>query len=592
VSGELPVVEKRLERRLSAILAADVAGYSRLTGYDEEGTLIRLRAIRRDLAEPAIASHGGRLVKTTGDGMLVEFASVVDAVRCAIEVQRMMAQQDRNVSAERQIQFRVGINLGDVVVEADEDLMGDGVNVAARLEGMAEPGSICLSRAAYEQVKGKVDAHFTDMGEQRLKNIADPVRVFRIDVAPAVVESPPRPTLTLPDRPSIAVLPFTNMSGDPEQDYFCDGMVEDIITGLSRIRWLFVIARNSSFIYKGRAVDVKQVGRELGVRYVLEGSVRKSGNRVRITGQLVDAHTGMHLWAERYDRALDDVFALQDEMTLAVIGAIEPSLRAAEIERVKRKRPDSLDAYDLVLRALPLLYTAMPEDAAKAMPFLEGALKLEPTYGIAHAQIAWYLHIRFSRGGLREEDRIAAVRHARAATTHGNDDATALALAGFVIALDGRDSDTALKLFDRALAISSSNIFALGFSAVTLAWMGRSELAITRAQLALRLSPYDSLRFLSYIALAQSYFYKGHFEAAAEAAQSAIDSNPRFSVPRAMLAAALVRLGRAAEANAAAQRVLELQPGFTIRGFAQTVGIAADVYARFAAAWREVGLPD
>src|SRR3984893_2808863 len=282
------------------------------------------------------------------------------------------------------------------------------------------------------------------------------------------------------------------MSGDLEQEYFADGVVEDIITGLSRIKWLFVIARNSSFSYKNRSVDVKQIGRELGVPYVLEGSVRKAANRVRITGQLVDAQTGVHLWAERYDRSLDDIFALQDEITLAVLGAIEPNLRAAEIERVKRKRPESLDAYDLVLRALPFVYTAMPEDAAKAMPLLEKALELEPSYAIAYAHLAWYLHQRFSRGGLREEDRVAAIRHAHSAITHGGDDATALAVAAFVTALDEHDGATALNLFDRALALSNSNVFALRCSAVTLAWMGSPEREIERAQLALRLSPYDA----------------------------------------------------------------------------------------------------
>jgi|SRR5579859_3787728 len=590
-------------RKLAAILVADVVGFSRLAGADEDRTLARLRALRSDLIDPTVAVHRGRIVKRTGDGILAEFRSVVEAVQCAIEVQNGMIERNAGLPPERRIDFRIGIHLGDVIEESDGDLMGDGVNIAARLEGIAKPGSICLSEDAYRQVKGRLDLAVGDLGPTQLKNIVEPIRVYSIGIdrlaqansATRAGATPPEkssPRLALPDNPSIAVLPFQNMSGDPEQDYFCDGMVEDIITGLSRIKWLFVIARNSSFVYKGKAVDVKQVGRELGVRYVLEGSVRKAGNRVRITGQLVEAQTGTHLWAERYDRPLDDIFALQDQITLEIIGAIEPSLRLAEIARVRRNRPESLDAYDLVLRALPFLYTAMPDDAVKAVPLLEKAIELEPTYAIAHAHLAWFLHQRFSRGGLREEDRLGAIHHARAAATFGHDDATALAIAGFVIALDGRDSATALKLFDRALALSNSNSFALGFSAVTLAWLGRSDQAIERARLALRLSPCDTMNFLSYIALSQSYFYRGEFDAAAEAAQSAIDSNPRFSVPQAMHAAALVRLGRAAEAKAAAQRVLALQPGFTIGGFAETVGLAADVYAHFAAAWREVGLPD
>jgi TolB-like protein len=396
----------------------------------------------------------------------------------------------------------------------------------------------------------------------------------------------------LPDRPSIAVLPFQNMSSDPEQEYFADGIVEDIITGLSRIKWLFVIARNSSFTYRGKAVGVKQVGRELGVRYLLEGGVRKAGNRMRITAQLVDAETCSHLWAERYDRLLDDIFAVQDELTVSVVGAIEPSLRKAEIERIKRKRPNSLDAYDLVLRALPFLYSAMPGGVATAIPLLEKALELEPDYARAQADLAWCLHHRFSRGQHHEEDRAAAIRHAHAAAAGGGDDATTLAVAAFVISLDEHDNATALNLFDRALALSNSNIFALGCSAVTLAWMGKTEPAIERAQRALRLSPFDPLNVRPCDALAISYFYTKRYEEAAGAARRAIEFNPDFSPPHAFLAAALIRLGRVVEAKAAAQRVLALQPTFTIRKFSVTVGLAPEVYATFAEAWRAAGLPE
>ncbi|MGE5201631.1 MAG: adenylate/guanylate cyclase domain-containing protein, partial [Acidobacteriota bacterium] len=331
---------ERVERKLAAILAADVAGYSRLMGVDEEGTLARLKAHRKELIDPKIAEHRGRVVKTTGDGILIEFPSVVDAVRCAVQVQQGMEKRNADIPADKQIRFRIGINVGDIIIDGD-DIHGDGVNVAARLEGITEPGGICISDDAYRQVRDKLDLGFEDRGEQQLKNIARPVRVYR--VAPYKELASGKQTLTLPDKPSIAVLPFQNMSGDSEQDYFCDGIVEDIITGLARIRWLFVIGRNSSFAYKGKALDIRQVGRELGVRYVLEGSVRKAGTRVRITAQLIDAQTGAHLWAERYDRPLDDIFALQDEITLSVVGAIEPSLRQAEIERVKRRRPDDLN---------------------------------------------------------------------------------------------------------------------------------------------------------------------------------------------------------------------------------------------------------
>ena len=345
--------ENRPERRLAAILAADVAGYSRLMGADEEATLAQLKFHRKELVDPKIREHRGRIVKTTGDGMLIEFASVVDAARCAVEIQRGMAERNADVSQDRRIEFRIGINVGDVIFE-NEDIFGDGVNIAARLESIAEPNGIIISEDAYRQVRDKLDVSFEDGGVQQLKNIARPVGVYR-----AQLDRPSRlvSTLKLPDKPSIAVLPFQNMSGDAEQEYFADGIVEDIITALSRFRQLFVIARNSSFVYKGRAVDVKQVGRELGVRYVLEGSVRKVSNRIRITGQLVDAATGAHLWADRFDGALADVFDLQDQVTSSVVGAIAPKIEQAEIERAKSKPPESLEAYDHYLRGIANFYT-------------------------------------------------------------------------------------------------------------------------------------------------------------------------------------------------------------------------------------------
>src|SRR5437660_1683965 len=378
--GKHIMAEDRVERRLAAILAADVAGYSRLMGADEEGTLAALKAHRRAVLDPKITEHRGRIVKTTGDGLLVEFASVVDAVRCAVDMQRQMAERNAGVAAEQRIEFRIGLNVGDIIID-DKDIYGDGVNIAARLEGLAAPGGICVSRVVRDQVRDKLDFSFEDMGEQQVKNIARPVRVHR--VAMGFESRPIAPAISQPaisDRPSIGVLPFDNMSADPEQEYFVDGIVEDIITGLSRIKWLLVIARNSTFVYKGRAVDVKQAGRELGVRYVLEGSLRKAGNRVRITAQLIEAETGTHVWAERYDRPLGDIFELQDELTLNVVGAIEPNLRQAEIERARRKRPENLDAYDLYLRAQPFAQVAMPGDAGKALALLDQALLLEPEY--------------------------------------------------------------------------------------------------------------------------------------------------------------------------------------------------------------------
>src|SRR5947209_6503489 len=388
--------EQRVERRLTTILAADIAGFSRLVGLDEEGTLARLKALRRDLIDPEIAVHRGRIVKTTGDGHLVEFASVVDAVRCAVAVQRAITGREATLRQEQRIEFRVGINLGDIVVEGD-DILGDGVNIAARLEGIAEPSGICLSEDAYRQVRGKVAAEFADLGEQTLKNIARPLRAYRVLLDKASAGTPA--ALPLPDKPSIAVLPFQNISGDPEQEHFADGMVEDITTALSKLRWFFVIARNSAFAYKGRAVDVKQVGRELGVCYILEGSVRRGGNRLRITAQLVDASSGNHVWAERYDRDLADIFAVQDEITERVVAAIEPELYAAEHIRSQRKPPDSLDAWECVIRALSLIGQGTREANDEAEALCRRAIAIASGYGLAHSLLAWTLWRRGAWSG-------------------------------------------------------------------------------------------------------------------------------------------------------------------------------------------------
>jgi adenylate cyclase len=560
-------------RKIAAILAADVVGYSRLTGADEDRTLARLRALRSDLIDPTIAVHHGRVVKRTGDGALVEFRSVVDAVRCAIEVQNGMLERNAGLPPERRIEFRIGIHLGDIVVESDGDLMGDGVNIAARLEGIAKPGAICLSEDAYRQVKARLDLAVSDLGATQLKNIVDPIRVYSLQVGVAAEAKPGAGSgreavekhsgpLALPDRPSIAVLPFQNMSGDPEQEYFADGMVEDIITGLSRIKWLFVIARNSTFTYKGRVTDVKQVGRELGVRYVLEGSVRKAADRVRITGQLIDTATGAHIWAERYDRKSDDIFALQDEITLSVVGTIEPSLRVAEIERVKRKRPDSLDAYDLVLQAHSDVHTRMPAPSTRALVLLERALALDPAYALAHAYAAECHHSLFLRGGLHEENRMASIRHAEAAIAHGQDDALALSFAGFVIGMDKHDRAAAFAAFEAALAVSPSSAITYIQGSVILALGGEAERACEWAERGLRLSPFDPFRSSAFFAIAIGRIYRGQYEEAAAAARKAIQSDPGFSISYVALAAALAKLGQLDEAKAAAARVLELQPIF------------------------------
>jgi TolB-like protein len=421
-------------RRLAAILAADVAGYSRLIEADEEGTLGRLRELRAEVMDPKIAAHRGRIVKTTGDGLLVEFSSVVDAVRCAAEAQTAIGESNGPLPPDRRIEFRIGINVGDIVVE-DGDIFGDGVNVAARLEGLAEPGGICVSARVREDATGRLDLTFEDIGEQALKNITRPVRVFRVATVGKRVSEP---ALALPDKPSIAVLPFANLSGDPEQEYFADGMVEEIITALSRIRWLFVIARNSSFTYKGQAVDVKQVGRELGVRYVLEGSVRKAGGRVRITAQLIDANSGTHLWADRFDGSLEDIFDLQDKVASSVAGVIEPALQAAETARSAGRPTNDLTAYDLYLRAYAMTFSSARQ-IPEALRLLEQAIARDPRYGpaLACAALCCFRLLFDDRSEDPAADRLKGVDFARRALEVAGDDPAVLVNAADVLAYFG-----------------------------------------------------------------------------------------------------------------------------------------------------------
>jgi TolB-like protein len=410
---------------------------------------------------------------------------------------------------------------------------------------------------------------------------------------PAAGAAPPTsPVLALPDKPSVAVLPFSNLSGDPEQEYFADGMVDDIITGLSRIKWLFVIARNSTFIYQGRAVDVKQVGRDLGVRYVLEGSVRKAADRVRITAQLIDAATGAHLWAERYDRKFDDIFTLQDEIALSVVGTIEPSLRRAEVERVSRKRPDSLDAYDLVLRSQSDVYSGMPERVTQALPLLDRALALDPAYALAHAFAAMCHHCLFLRAGLREDSRAASIGHARAAILHGQDDALALTFAGFSIGMDGHDRAAAFTAFDAALAVSPSSAITYILGSVVLGWGGEAERAIDWGERAMRLSPFDPWAWSAFHALTLGHFHLGRYEEATRAARKAVQFNPGHSISHMLLAAPLMKLGRREDAKAAAARVLELQPAFRYSRQFAGVDCAPALAASLSEALGEAGLPE
>jgi adenylate cyclase len=576
-------------RKLVAILAADVVGYSRLACADEERILARLRALRSDLLDPTIAVHHGRVVKRTGDGAIIEFRSVVDAVRCAIEVQNGMVERNAGLPAERRIEFRIGIHLGDVVEEADGDLMGDGVNIAARLEGIADPGAICLSDDAYRQVKSKLDLAFRNLGEAQLKNIAEPMRVYSLQVESPAEAKYSSPRLALPDTPSIAVLPFQNMSDDSQQEYFVDGMVEDIITGLSRIKWLFVIARNSSFIYKGKAVDVRQVGRELGVRYVLEGGVRKSGARLRVTAQLVEAETGAHLWADRYDGDLADIFDLQDEITDRVVAVVEPNVQRSEMERARRKRPDSLDAYDLFLRALPFTAVQSAEHGRVAIGFLESALKIAPDYAAAHALLGWCYEWCYSRGGFDAADKASALSHAAAAVKSSTDDAAALAISGFVITLLSRDHGAGLKAIDRALSTNPSCATALYLAAITNAVSCRGAQAREHAKRALRLSPFDLLVYLAYFAKGLASIQEDRYKEAASYLDQAVEANALSSL-RFVAASAHALAGSLDVARSIAQNGMEMEPGFKLRVFFEL--ISPEIAEKLAKGGRLLGLPD
>ena len=546
-------------RRLAAILAADVAGYSRLMGADEEGTLAALKAIRRELGDPKVKEHRGRIVKTTGDGLLIEFASVVDAVRCAVEVQRGMAERNAEVPEARRIEFRIGINLGDIIRDG-RDIFGDGVNIAARLEALSEPGGICVSGIVHDQVRDKLDVAFEDMGERQVKNISRPVHVWRrrLGAKPVIPASTPLP---LPDKPSIAVLPFANMSGDPEQEYFADGMVEEIITALSRIRWLFVIARNSSFTYKGQAVDVKQVGRELGVRYVLEGSVRKAGDRVRITGQLIDAATGVHLWADRFDGSLKDVFELQDRVASSVAGVIEPTLQAAEIRRAAERPTSDPTTYDLYLRALPLWSTYEKDRIIRALDLLGQAIERAPHYGPALALAAQCYNVLAVSGWTddSEASHRKAIDLTRQALRWAPDDPDALANAGFVLGVLGEDIDLAIASIDRSLALNPSFARGWAWSAVLRNVAGQPDIAIEHFNRSLRLSPRDRMGTFS-IPLGTSYFLKRQFDDAASILLASVQEAPTFAVAYRLLASCYAHMGRLDDAREIVRRLREITP--------------------------------
>jgi adenylate cyclase len=557
------MAETRVQRRLAAILAADAVGYSRLIGADEEGTLAALKAHRLELIDPKVERHHGRIVKTTGDGALIEFASVVDAVRCAIDVQRGMAERNTGVPSDERIEFRIGINVGDIVIDGD-DILGDGVNIAARLEGLAEPGGVLVSRAVRDQVRDRLDLVLEDLGEHELKNIARPVRVYRVRASVESKAAPARgETLPLPDKPSIAILPFANMSGDPEQEHFADGIAEDIITGLSRLRWLFVIARNSSFTYKGRNVDVRQVGRELGVRYVLEGSVRKGGNRIRITAQLVEAETGNHLWAERYDRALGDVFAIQDEITKSVIGCIGPELYTAEHDRLKRKPPQNLDAWESFVRGMFLYSQHSDAGTKEALGMLDRAVELDHGYAKAHGLRAVCLAWRAIQGWEDRDTAFAEVAEgANRAVACDPQEPWAYIAHGFV-AVSKRHNPEAVGAFTRAIDASPNFAYAHGLLGSQHALGGRPDQAVECIDRGVRLSPRDIFGDEYQLYYAFAHFQAGRYADAASAAQLAIQQRPGHPVLYIMAAASYGLGGDTDKAKKSIAQLINLVPNFS-----------------------------
>jgi adenylate cyclase len=583
---------KHVERRLAAILAADVAGSCRLIGTDEEGTLAQLKALRKTLFDPKITDHRGRIVKNTGDGALVEFASVIDAVRCAAEIQRGVAERNTGVPQDKRIELRIGIHAGDIIIE-ENDIFGDGVNIAVRLEGIAEPGGICISDDAHRQVRGKVESTFEDMGAQTLKNIAEPMRVWRIEKnsVSAAYPSGGQAALRLPDGHSIAVLPFQNLSGDPDQDYFADGVVDEITAALSRFKSLFVIARNSSFTYKGKVVDIKQVGRELGVRYVLEGSVRKAAGKVRIIGQLIDATTGVHLWADRFEGELSDIFALQDRLTESVVSAIAPKVFQTEIDLAAR-RPNNLSAYDLCRRAFPHLYSCSRGGTAEALRLVSRALEIDPRYGFA-AMLAGSCHLLNVSQGWAADPKSELAEGLRllrwALSIDGNDDA-ALSTLGRVTATTSGDFDTAREMVDRAVALNPNAAFAWEQRGWTYQTAGQHEEAIRSFERAIRLSPFDPWLFSRFTGLGIAFIGVGRFDEAVTAAKHALQKNPTFSMAYCCLASALAHLGREAEAREAAAGLLELEPDFRISEWVARGGLSrAQMYID---GLRKAGLPE
>ena len=592
------MAEERIQRRLAAILAADLVGYSRLMEDDEAGTLNRLKELRRELFVPTTERFGGRIFKVTGDGALAEFPSAVDALNSAVSVQRALADRNARLPENQRIELRVGISLGDVIVEGD-DLYGRGVNIAARMESLAEPGGICISGNVYEQVRGAVALTFDDLGEQKVKNITSPVYAYRVHLGSSGVTKPDRQQVSAPpplsEKPSIAVLPFQNLSGDLDQEYFADGMVEDIITALSRIRWLFVIARNSSFTYKGRAVDVKQVGRELGVRYVLEGSVRKAANRVRITAQLINASTGSHIWADHFDGGLDDIFDLQDQVTASVVGAIAPRLEQAEIERARHKPTENLDAYDYYLRGMASFYRWTNEANEEALKLFYRAIERDPDFALANALAAWCYVRRVGCGWTndRVQDVAEGLRLARRAVKLDKDDAIALARGGHALGFLGDDLEGGIECIDRALVLNPNLAIAWYLSGWLKIYRGEPEVAIEHLAHAMRLSPLDPTLFNMQAGMGIAHFLAGRFDDASSWAEKASRNQTDYAVAPAIAAASHALAGRLEKARQAMERLRQNFPTVRVSNLRDWLPIRQpEHFTKWADGLRKAGLPE
>lgn len=587
------------ERRLVAIFAADVEGYSRLMGADEVGTLRGLTE-RRAILDGLIAAHRGRIANTAGDSVLAEFGSAVDAVQCAVAAQEALTGANEGISANHHINFRIGVHVGDVMVKGG-DLFGDGVNVAARLQTLATPGGVCLSGVAHDQVRKILPFSFTDLGIQQVKNIEEPVRAFAVSAAKAPATSDTakgttdKQPLPLPDKPSIAVLPFQNMSGDPEQEYFADGIVEDIITALSRFKSLFVIARNSSFTYKGRAVDVKQVGHELGVRYVLEGSVRKAANRVRITGQLIDAGTGNHLWADRFDASLDDIFDLQDRVTASVVGAIAPTLELAEMERAHRKPTESLVAYDFFLRGLAYLNNLTKDANNEALEQFYRAIELDPAFASPYSMAARCYTLRVANNWINDfrQEAEETKRLAQRGADLGQNDAVALCFGGFALARVCGDLDGGAAHIERAIALNPNLASAWNFSGFVKALLGQHEVAIEHIAKAIRFNPLDPSLYSMQGATALAHFFAGRYDDALKWSEKTLREKPSFLPSLRMVAMSHALAGRLVLAKDAMAQAREIDPTLRISTLTAQLPLnRPEDRAKYEEGLRRAGLPE